>query len=146
MSFFRITERARGSPPPAPNTAGATAVAKIPPPEQNVDLLGLELHNAEASGGDEGEGTRGGGMEGGSVTKGVGDGVIFEGLSLPAVVQEDTRAVDTENASVEASVEVRERCACLFFTTSWLLMRTGNVAWPPVHDGCLVELVRGLYS
>lgn len=44
-----------------------------------------------------------GGADGGHAD----EGVVFHGLALPAVVHEETRAVDTENASVKASVEVR---------------------------------------
>lgn len=85
MSFFPLTERAKG-PLPAP----AMTV---------VDQTCLE------SGGGGSSDSR---SAGGVMSKGLGDGVVFEGLALPGVVHEETRIVDTENAAVEASVEVRQ--------------------------------------
>lgn len=127
MSFFPITERARGPPPPsrspaattAPTTPSAAAAeARSPPSHNNADLLGIDFDgdgegDAAAAAAVAGVSGGGGVVSGGSLgpataaaTKGVGEGVVFEGLALPGVVHEETRTVDTENASVEASIKV----------------------------------------
>lgn len=115
MSFFPITDRARGPPPPSRRTAAAAPTATPNSPHNNnnnnADLLGIDFDSSgevdeadtEEAAGD------GGGLGGGTVTAGVGEGVVFEGLALPGVVHEETRPVDTENASVEASVKVGGR-------------------------------------
>ena len=134
MSFFPITERARGPPPPSRQSATTTA-SPSSSSQNNADLLGIDFDGdgdgqattaaaaaagvAEASGTDGGAGAGGSSDRGpvnaaGPATKGVGEGVVFEGLTLPGVVHEETRAVDTENASVEASIKVRRTAACWF--------------------------------
>ncbi|CAM9845652.1 unnamed protein product [Hapterophycus canaliculatus] len=124
MSFFPITARAGGPPPPS-RQRQATTPQSDPPPRNNADPLGIDFDSREgeappgASAGGGGVGEKGAGRPSGggggvdaaaaaapAVTKGVGEGVVFEGLSLPGVVHEETRAVDTENASVEASIKV----------------------------------------
>lgn len=91
-------------------------------PSASVDLLGLEDDPlidkvlSEVDGGvDEGSGDDYEDDEDAGKEKLLGDddgGVVFEGLSLPAVVHEETRVVDTENASVRASVEVKKTSVC----------------------------------
>lgn len=118
MSFFPITERARGPPPPSQQLPTA---APPSPSHNNADLLGIDFdgggdgeataaaaaeEEAEAGGSGDGGVGSGGGVAA-VATKGVGEGVVFEGLTLPGVVHEETRTVDTENASVEASIKVR---------------------------------------
>lgn len=113
MSFFPITDRAGGPPPPS-RQPQATTPQSSPSPRNNdkADLLGIDFDTPEggtpaAAGVWAGEGVSEAGVGGGAVVaKGVGEGVVFEGLSLPAVVHEETRAVDTENASVGASIKV----------------------------------------
>lgn len=84
MTFFPLTDRAKG-PLPAPAMA----------------VVGQD--SLESGGSGDGR------LAGGVMSKGLRDGVVFAGLALPAVVHEETRIVDTENAAVEASVEVRQR-------------------------------------
>lgn len=103
MTFFPLSKR--GKSPPQPASAGSpAAVAAGGAPQLTADLLDLGLEDGEGAGGRAGASDTGPEMV---VTKGVGRGVVFEGLSLPGVVHEETRAVDTENASLAASVEVR---------------------------------------
>eukprot|EP00752_Nemacystus_decipiens_P016769 g15006.t1 len=133
MSFFPITERARGPPPPSQQssvtpTPGAPAVAAPSSPSQtNADLLGIDFDDDgdgqaatdAVAGNDGGQGPGGsGGSDGGApvtaataAAKGVGGGVVFDGLALPGVVHEETRTVDTENASVEASIQASDSSA-----------------------------------
>ncbi len=120
MSFFPINEQA-GGPPSLPAAAAAAAEESSSSPA-DADLLGID---------DDGSGTEGdrataaapapvprvsedGVGDDGDVLPAVAEaaadeGVVFEGLSLPGVVHEETRAVETENASVEASIKVRRR-------------------------------------
>lgn len=86
MSFFPLTERAKGP---------------LPTPAMTV----VSQNSLDSGTGGSGDSRSIGGV----MSKGLGDGVVFEGLALPGVVHEETRMVDTENAAVEASVEVRRR-------------------------------------
>lgn len=102
MSFFPITPRARGPPPPPPTTTAARNAEREGGAggSRTVDLLGL---------GERGRGAVVDAGDGGVVvSKGIGEGLVFEGLTLPGVLHEETRAVHTENASVLSSAEVGE--------------------------------------
>lgn len=108
MSFFPITDRARGPPPPSRNSPAAPT-ATPNSPHNNADLLGIDFDSSGEIEAEEAAGDGGcSGLGGDAVTAGVGEGVVFEGLALPGVVHEETRPVDTENASVAASVKVGE--------------------------------------
>ncbi|CAM9817207.1 unnamed protein product [Ectocarpus fasciculatus] len=106
MSFFPITDRARGPPPPSRNSPAAPT-ATPNSPHNNADLLGIDFDSSGEIEAEEAAGD-GDGLGGNAVTAGVGEGVVFEGLALPGVVHEETRPVDTENASVEASVKATD--------------------------------------
>lgn len=109
MSFFPITDRARGPPPPSRKAPAAAPAATPNSPHNNADLLGIDFDSSGEIEAEEEASGDGGGLGGGPVTAGVGEGVVFEGLALPGVVHEETRLVDTENACVEASVKVGGR-------------------------------------
>lgn len=102
MTFFpaaRAEKRGATTPPatPTPSSSAATSADDLPEQGSSGQAAGGVARSGVAK---EADGHRGaGGDEGG------GD-VVFEGLPLPAVVHEQTRAVDTENASVAASVQV----------------------------------------
>ncbi|CBJ30639.1 conserved unknown protein [Ectocarpus siliculosus] len=108
MSFFPITDRARGPPPPSRKAPAAAPTATPNSPHSNADLLGIDFDSSGEAEAEEEASGDGGGLGGGLVTAGVGEGVVFEELALPGVVHEETRPVDTENASVEASVKVTD--------------------------------------
>lgn len=105
MSFFPAIED------DTPASAGSQISGTSPTSGVTADLLELEQFYDAATGGDDADGDADRDADGDHAIEedggnAAGDGVVFHDLGLPAVVHEETRVVDTENASVEASVEV----------------------------------------
>lgn len=102
-----------------PSTSRTPTIAHTPPPTPTPSSTATTVDDAESARPATGDlldlafnaqGGRDGPRSGTASEQGRGDaedeGVVFEGLSLPAVVHEETKTVDTENASVQPSVEV----------------------------------------
>ena len=102
MSFFPLTERAKASPPPPPPSPTRRPLGSALSPASSKSRFPPTVDLNSASGGvvvSKGQDDKGGVV------------VVFEGLALPGVVHEDTRVVNTENAALEAAIEV----GALFF-------------------------------